>query len=63
MIKQYYETGSKGLLSKGVSRVLDCTVEEHAVKDVPEIIDYTITLASRALTLYTNPRSQEPTAG
>jgi len=49
LIKQCYETSSKGLLSKGVSRVLDCAVEEHAVRDVQEIIDYTLSLVNRAL--------------
>jgi len=49
LIKQCYETSSKGLLSKGVSRVLDCAVEEHAVRDVPEVIDYTISLINRVL--------------
>lgn len=49
MIKQCYETSSKGLLSKGVSRVLDCAVEEHAVRDVPEVVDYTTSLVNRVL--------------
>jgi hypothetical protein len=36
-------------LSKGVSRVLDCAVEEYSVRDVPEVVDYTISLINRVM--------------
>lgn len=35
-----YETSSKGLLNKGVARVIDCPIVGINVKSVPELIDF-----------------------
>lgn len=44
-----YETNSKGLLNKGVARVIDCPVKEISARSIPEVRDLVLALTKRII--------------